>query len=77
MVLAALSFARFKFVHPFRVTRLRGVSLAVVGLWAVLAMVALARELAPGPWVAGGLLAAALYLLGVGLTDRAETDGAT
>jgi hypothetical protein len=28
------------------------------------------EDLAPGPWVAGGLVVIALYFLGVGLTER-------
>jgi phosphatidylcholine synthase len=72
VVLAALSFAPFKFLHPFRVKRLRVVSIAAVLLWAVLAVVAVVRDLEPGPWVAGGLLVIALYFLGVGLTERTE-----
>ena len=71
-ILAALSFARFKFLHPFRVGRLRVVNIAAVLLWAVLVAITLARDLAPGPWVAGGLLVIALYFLSVGLTDRAR-----
>jgi len=39
-------------------------------LWSLLALVAVLRDLAPGPWVAGGLVAIALYFLGVGLTEK-------
>jgi phosphatidylcholine synthase len=71
-ILAVLSFAPFKFLHPFRVRHLRAVSIAAVLLWAVLAVIAVVRDLAPGPWVAGGLVVIGLYFLGVGLTERAE-----
>jgi phosphatidylcholine synthase len=70
--LAVLSFAPFKFLHPFRVRRLRVVSIVGVILWAALAVVTVVRDLDPGPWVTGGLVGIGLYFLGVGLTERAE-----
>jgi hypothetical protein len=39
-------------------------------LWSLLALIAVLRDLAPGPWVAGGLVALGLYFLGVGLTEK-------
>jgi phosphatidylcholine synthase len=69
-LLAVLTFMPFKFLHPFRVARLRVVSMGAVVLWAFLAAYALVRSLEPGPWVAGGLVVLALYFLGVGLTEK-------
>jgi hypothetical protein len=46
------------------------VNIAVLLVWAVLALVALARALDPGPWITAGLLIIALYFLAVGSTDR-------
>jgi phosphatidylcholine synthase len=69
-LLCVLTFAPFKFLHPFRVVRLRKVSMAAVVLWALLAATALARSLEPGPWVAGGLVVLAVYFIGVGLTEK-------
>jgi phosphatidylcholine synthase len=69
-LLAILTFVPFKFLHPFRVTRLRLVTMGAVVLWALLAAYALMRSLEPGPWVAGGLVILALYFLGVGLTEK-------
>jgi phosphatidylcholine synthase len=69
-LLAILTFVPFKFLHPFRVARLRMVSMAAVVLWAILAAYALTRSLAPGPWVAGGLVLLAVYFLAVGLTEK-------
>jgi phosphatidylcholine synthase len=69
-VLAVLTFVPFKFIHPFRVVRLRAVNIAAVIAWSALALVALLRDLDPEPWVSGGLVAIALYFIGVGLTDR-------
>jgi phosphatidylcholine synthase len=68
--LAVLSFAPFKFLHPFRVRRLRAVSIAAVIVWAVLAVIAVVRDLDPGAWVTGGLVVIGLYFLAVGLTER-------
>jgi phosphatidylcholine synthase len=70
VVLSVLTFTPFKFLHPMRVARLRAVNVAAVLLWAALALIAVIRDLDPGPWVAGGLLAIGLYFLGVGLTEK-------
>jgi len=68
--LAALSFVPFKFLHPLRVARLRALNITGLILWSALALIAVLDDLAPGPWVAGGLVVIALYFLGVGLTER-------
>jgi phosphatidylcholine synthase len=70
VVLAALSFAPFKFLHPMRVRRLRALNVAALALWSALALMALLSNLDPGPWVAGGLVVTALYFVGVGLTEK-------
>ncbi len=71
--LAVLTFAPFKFVHPTRVVRLRIVSLAALVAWGVLASDAVLEGLAPGLWVSAGLVAIAVYFLGVGLTEKRWT----
>jgi phosphatidylcholine synthase len=68
--LAALTFVPFKFLHPMRVARLRMLNIAAVIAWSALALVAVLRDLDPGPWVAGGLVVIGLYLLAVGLTEK-------
>jgi phosphatidylcholine synthase len=68
--LAVLSFVPFKFLHPLRVTRLRMLNIIALILWSVLALIAVLEDLAPGPWVAGGLVVIGLYFLGVGLAER-------
>lgn len=73
-VLAVLTFMPFKFIHPFRVQRLRALTVAALLLWCVLGAVALAYDLRPGPWVAGGLVAIAGYFVALGLTDRWNAD---
>jgi phosphatidylcholine synthase len=70
VALAALTFVPFKFLHPLRVTRLRTLNIAALIVWSALALVAVLHDLAPGPWVAGGLAAIALYFLGVGLAEK-------
>ena len=69
-LLAVLTFVPFKFLHPFRVARLRIVSMGAVVLWSLLAAYALVRSLEPGPFVAAGLVALAVYFVGVGLTEK-------
>src|SRR2546428_757235 len=71
-VLAPLTFMPFKFLHPFRVVRWRALSVAAVMTWSVLAFMAVLRDLEPGPWVAGGLVAVGLYFLGIGITEKQE-----
>jgi len=70
VALAVLTFVPFKFLHPLRVARLRALNIAALTLWSLLALIAVLRDLAPGPWVAGGLVALGLYFLGVGLTEK-------
>jgi phosphatidylcholine synthase len=60
--LAAATFAPFPFVHPLRVRRLRAFNLAVLVLWAALAIVALTDDFAPPAWVTGGLAALGVYV---------------
>jgi phosphatidylcholine synthase len=74
-ILAVATFLPFKFVHPVRVARLRGLSIAALILWSILAGYALLQSLDPGPWVVGGLVAIALYFVGLGLTEK-RWDGA-
>ena len=70
LVLAVLTFVPFKFVHPFRVRRLRFVTIAMVGAWSALALVAILSNLDPDPWTKTGLVLAGVYFLGIGLFDR-------
>jgi phosphatidylcholine synthase len=77
LLLAALSFAPFKFLHPIRVRRWRLFTLLMLAAWLALAVVALIRDLDPGPWIAFGLVAVAVYFVAVGLSDRWRPDGST
>jgi phosphatidylcholine synthase len=69
-LLAIATFLPFKFVHPVRVARLRNVNIAALVLWSILAADALAASLDPGLWVAGALVAIAVYFVGVGLSEK-------
>ena len=73
LLLAATTFLPVPFVHPFRVRRLRVVTVSLLAIWSVLASIALWRDMMPGPWITAGLCAIALYFLGAGLW-RERTD---
>jgi phosphatidylcholine synthase len=64
---AVLTFVPVRFVHPLRVQRLRGVTVALLALWAVLALAAVWQGLAPGLWVNVTLCLIAIYFAVVGL----------
>lgn len=68
--LAVLTFAPIKFLHPLRVTRLRTLNVVLLGVWAALALVAIADSLAPAPYVIWALVAIAAYFFAVGLLPR-------
>jgi len=78
-VLVGLTFAPFRFIHPGRVRRWRLLNLALLAVWAILALVALLRDLDPGAWVIAGLVVIGLYYIAFGLMQpqqRAEQDDA-
>jgi phosphatidylcholine synthase len=72
--LAALSFVPFPFVHPVRVRRLRALNVALVVVWAILAIYAIARDMAPGFWITTALAAIGIYFLAIGLLGRLGAD---
>ena len=72
MLFAVLTFVPIKFVHPFRVRRWRGVTVALLTLWAVLALAAVRQGLDPEPWITAGLCAIALYFVAVGVVPVRE-----
>jgi phosphatidylcholine synthase len=74
-LLAVLTFVPIRFVHPFRVRRLRTVTVALLTLWAALALAAVRQGLAPELWITIGLCVLGCYFLGVGLVplpDRSK-----
>jgi len=69
--LAAATFVPFPFVHPLRVVRRRAFHIALAAIWAVLAVVAIARDMSPGPWITAALCAIGVYILIGGAFRRA------
>jgi len=73
-LLAAATFMPIPFVHPFRVARMRLVTVGLLAVWSVLASIALWRDMMPGPWITAGLCGIALYFLAVGLLRQPKKD---
>jgi phosphatidylcholine synthase len=68
--LAALTFVPFHVVHPVRIAHWRGLTMAALVVWALLAIVAVADDLAPGFWTVAALCFLAIYFVGVGFLRR-------
>ncbi|MCS0496588.1 CDP-alcohol phosphatidyltransferase family protein [Ancylobacter mangrovi] len=66
-LLSVATFLPIKFVHPFRVVRLRLLTIALLALWAVLAAAAVIDGLRPPGWIVAGLCVCAVYFLLFGL----------
>ena len=64
---AVLTFVPMRFVHPFRVRRLRAVTVALLTLWAALALAAVKQGLAPASWISAALCLIAVYFVLIGL----------
>jgi phosphatidylcholine synthase len=63
-VLIGLTFAPFRVVHPIRVVRLRGLTLSLVAIWALLVIFTLANDFNVSAPVTIGLCAIAAYIVG-------------
>ena len=72
-LLAVLTFAPIRFLHPLRVTRLRLLNIVLLTLWFMLALIAVVLDLDPGPYVTWPLVAIAVYFFGVGMLPRRTT----
>jgi len=70
IALAVLTFVPFHVVHPLRIAHLRGVTTVALAAWAVLAIVAVVRDLNPPLWIGAALCALAIYFLGIGFFRR-------
>jgi phosphatidylcholine synthase len=68
--LVALTFVPFHVVHPVRIAHLRGLTMTALVAWALLAVFAVLRNLAPGFWTVAALCALAVYFVGVGFLRR-------
>jgi phosphatidylcholine synthase len=62
-ILIVLTFMPFNVVHPIRVVRLRGLTLSLIAVWAVLVGVALGNDFDAGMPVTIGLCAIGLYVV--------------
>jgi len=67
VILAILTFIPVKFLHPLRVKHWRPFNVALLVIWAVLALLAVINKLQPSGYVTGPLVAIALYFFVVGL----------
>jgi phosphatidylcholine synthase len=65
-----LTFVPIKFVHPFRVERMRVLNVTLLAAWALLAIAAVVQNLTPDRWIVGGLCLIAIYFFCVGLIGR-------
>ncbi len=74
-VLVALTFATFPFLHPLRVKTGRSFNIGVLAVGAVFALIAIARNMAPGAIVTVALCVIAFYLATVGVWRRNGVNG--
>jgi phosphatidylcholine synthase len=70
VALAVLTFVPVYFIHPVRIPHLRALTVAALVLWALLALVAVAKNLDPGFWTAAILSVLAIYFVGIGFLRR-------
>ena len=70
VALAALTFLPVRFIHPVRVERWRPLTLAVAVLWFAVATWIVAANFDVSPVLQGVLLAASLYMFGVGAVQQ-------
>ena len=66
-LLAILTFAPIRFVHPIRVRRWRPLTVALTVAWAVLALIAVLQGLTPSTGISAALCVIAAYFVLVGL----------
>ncbi|KRE13254.1 hypothetical protein ASE66_22720 [Bosea sp. Root483D1] len=67
LIATALMFLPVVFVHPVRVRRWRGLTLAMLVLWAAAAAATIWHGMRPDAWSKAGLALAACYFVGLGL----------
>jgi phosphatidylcholine synthase len=63
---AVATFLPIKFVHPTRVKRLRGLTLAVTVVWAILSTIAIFYDFDAPRWATTGIVLTGIYLLCIG-----------
>jgi len=69
-ILAGLSFAPIKFLHPLRVQQWRVFNIVLLAVWAVLAFIAIVQDLSPGLYILLPLSFIAVYFFAIGLLRR-------
>jgi phosphatidylcholine synthase len=69
-ILAGLSFAPIKFLHPLRVQQWRVFNIALLAVWAALAFIAIVQDLSPNLYVVLPLSLIAVYFFAIGLLRR-------
>ena len=62
-VLVVLTFVPFNVMHPLRTARFRKLNIALLVIWAILAMIAIAANFEVSWWVTAGLCAIGAYIL--------------
>jgi len=67
LIATALMFLPVVFVHPVRVRRWRGLTMAMLVLWGIAAAATLWQGMVPDIWSKAGLALAACYFVGLGL----------
>jgi phosphatidylcholine synthase len=70
VALAALTFVPVHFIHPIRIAHLRGLTIAALALWTLLALVTVVESLNPGVWITAMLCVLAVYFVGIGFLRR-------
>ena len=70
-----MTFAPFPFLHPFRVGRLRAMTVSLIFVWAALAITAIAYDLSPPQPVWIAMLLLAVYFLGAGVLRARSISG--
>jgi phosphatidylcholine synthase len=70
IALTVLTFVPIHVVHPVRIAHLRAITTVALGLWSVLAIVAVADGLNPPLWVGVALSVLAIYFVAIGFFRR-------
>ena len=70
VALSVLTFVPIHFLHPIRIARFRALTIAMLVLWATLALFAVFENLDPGSWTTGTLCLLAVYFVGLGFLRR-------
>ena len=62
-ILVALTFVPLHVMHPLRTTQFRKLNIALIAIWAILAITAVAADFAVAPWISAALCIIGLYVL--------------